>query len=347
MKKIMLLLTAAALAAGANAQKPEKVDVDYQMSRYPLTLISKDNVVDIEISSSYQELIDARKAEVQAIKDEKASRGTGERVARVLVGISDDKKPEDVFIPTLVGEESVSAIKVPGYTESKEAKGKITLVFSPMEISGETSASFLYKPLKSSIVITNDKGNKCYEGVLGETNSSITYSKGSFENRQEAYRKAEDRAKTESFKIINGYLAQNYGYTQVNSRRRFYDVKDKKQQYPEYHKAIEKVKVAFAYFSVPSKKEVKETSLKEAIGIWEEALKELNKSDKKARINSEVGAVTYINLAEAYLCLHEFDKAREALVECGLLSKKYGKAAILVRSFLEDYVKRYETYMSY
>ena len=347
MKKVILLLTVVALGAEVSAQKPEKVDAAYQMSMYPLTLISKDNVVNIDISSNYQELIDERKAEVQAIKDEKASRGTGEKVARVLVGIKEERNPDHIFIPTLVGEESVVAIKVPGYTESNDAKGMVKLVFSPMEISGETNASFLYKPLKASVIITNDKGNKCFEGVLGETNTSITYTKTAYEKRQEAYRKAEDKAKTESFKIINSYLAQNYGYTPVSSSRRFYDIKDKVHQYPEYHNAMEKVKTAFAYFSVPSQKELKENSLREAIGIWEEALKGLDKNDKKARINSEVGAVTYLNIAEAYIWLHEFDKAREALVKCSLLSKSYAKTANNVRGFLEGYVKRHETYMSY
>ena len=346
MKKVILLLTVVAVGATVSAQKPEKVNVAYQTSMYPQTLISKDNVVNIEISSNYQELIDERKAEAQAIRDEKASRGTGERITRVIVGVS-ERNPDDIFIPTLVGEESVSAIKVPGYTESNDAAGTIKLVFSPIEISTETSASFLYKPLKASVTITNDKGNKCFEGVLGESSSSITYTKSSYEKRQEAYRKAEDRAKSKSFEMINSYLAKNYGYSQVSSSRRFYDIKDKAYQYPEYHKAMDKVKTAFAYFSVPSKKDVKETSLKEAIEIWEEAVQGLNKADKKARINSEVGAATYLNIAEAYIWLNEFDKAREALVQCGLTDKGYVKTANGVRSFLEDYVKRYEAYINY
>jgi hypothetical protein len=347
MKKVFLLIGLMICAINTYAQSPQKVDVKYQLTMYPVNILSKDQVVDVQVSSNYQDLIEKRKSERQAIIDEKAGKGTGEKVADFFFGSkSDEKDPDAVFIPTLIDEEAVSAIYVPGYTESNDAKAKIQIIFSPLEITAQTAKSFNYTSLKATVIVTNDKGQKIYEGVLGGNDFPTNYTLSS-QKVNEGFRIAEGTAKGKTIKIINDYLARNFGFTQVNDERRFYDVKDKKIQYPEYHSAIEKIKTAFAYFSISTKQDAKITALQEAITIWEEAVKALDKTDKKARINTEIAAITYLNIAEACIWLNEFDKGREYLAECQLLGKDYLKESNKVLSFLEGYAKRYNAYMNY
>ncbi len=356
MKSTLLLFVCFALSIASYAQKPDKTDVKFKIDFFPKEIISKEKLVNIAVSSNYQDLIAEREAEIQAmndeiqaIKDEKANRSTTEKVANLFLGGGNEKKapdPSTIYVPRLIGEETTAAFNIPGYTENNEVKGKVEIVFSPMNASGISASSFSYKPLLANVTVTNDKGQKCYEGVLGATSTNMTYLKG-FDSWSEAYRKAEENAKNETVKVINKYLTDNFAYTTHSGERRFYDIKDKKQQYPEYHTAIEKVKMAFAYFSVPSKAAAKNEALKEAITIWENALKDLDKNDKNARISKEVAAVTYLNIAEAYIWLNEFDKSREALAECILVDDDYTKESNKVTSFLNLYSERYNKYMSY
>jgi hypothetical protein len=51
------------------------------------------------------------------------------------------------------------------------------------------------------------------------------------------------------------------------------------------------------------------SKLDEAIQIWMAALEESTPSIKKSRINDKVTALLYVNIAEAYLWMNEFDEA--------------------------------------
>tara|TARA_B100000809_G_C15007138_1_gene483638 strand:+ start:436 stop:654 length:219 start_codon:yes stop_codon:yes gene_type:complete len=45
------------------------------------------------------------------------------------------------------------------------------------------------------------------------------------------------------------------------------------------------------------------------IAIWETALEESNPGDNKSRINKKITALLYVNLAEAYMWMDDFDIA--------------------------------------
>ncbi len=347
MKKLILFIFILNAFSFLYAQKVQKADIKCQVSLTPLIIISKSHLVDVEISSNYQNRIDDANAKIQAIRDEKTSRTNTEKVARVIMGSGSGPDPDDIFVPTLIGEESVPYINIPGYTEDNTATAKIKLVFSGVDFGTESSAELPYKPAKANVTIFNDKGEKCFDGILADVQAFSVYKRGTYEKLKVSYQKGEEKGKADAFKMINDYLAKNYGYYDYKGERRFYDVQDKKQTYPEYHAAIENVRSFFAYISVPSKKATGEKALKEAIATWEEALKELDKTAKDARINKEIGAITYLNLAEAYIWLNEFDKAREAVAEYKLLSNSYKNGEVIVTSFLNDYQKRYEAFLKY
>jgi hypothetical protein len=70
--------------------------------------------------------------------------------------------------------------------------------------------------------------------------------------------------------------------------------------------------------------------IKKAIAVWEKALEESDPDDKKARINADVKAGLYLNLAEAYMWLNDFTKARTHLAK---------HAALNAHGFNRDYKK--------
>jgi len=221
------------------------------------------------------------------------------------------------------------------------------VVFYPMEISKMEAAQFYYSPLKADVTIINDKGETIYGGSFGAIKGAYTYAITSSEKLEDSYKKAEVKAKEETLRQINVFLKEEYGYVKMKDDRSFFDIKDKKHTYPEYHTALEKVRSAFPFANVPSKKAAFETSLKEAIAIWEESLTHLDKTNKDAKINKEVAAITYLNIAEANIWLNQFDKAKEALGGYKALDEDYNKAYNKVSSFSDDYAKRYTAYTTY
>jgi hypothetical protein len=90
--------------------------------------------------------------------------------------------------------------------------------------------------------------------------------------------------------------------------------------------------------------EVRRTKMKEAIDIWEKALKEYDPEAKKAGINEKVARELYFNLSKAYLWIDDFAKAEEyyqirknefsKMVDAGSGLNKYAK-------FLDDHKRRY------
>lgn len=351
MKKTIISLALAAIAISAGAQKTSKVSVDYELTMYPRNLISKDNSVNVVVESNYTALVEERKAQFTKLSDEESKKSTGKKVFEKALSktVFDPNNPtaESVIIPTLVGEETASSVKIEGLTENNSAKGIIKLVFYPMEVSSITSASFNYVPLRVDVTITNDKGVKIYDGVLGVIKGAHTYSLAGSESYKAGYFKAESKAKDESLAQVNDFLKKEYAYLKMKDDRRFYDVSDKKQQYPEYHTAVEKVKSAFAYLTVESKKAEREAALKEAVALWQESLKQLDKSNKDARINKDIAAATYLNIAEASIWLNEFDKSKEALAEYKILDEDYSKTESAIIKFHEEYSKRYNAYNLY
>jgi hypothetical protein len=333
------------------AQKTDKNNIDIEIEMSPRMLISKDKGVNIEVTNNYTELVNSRRAEVDKLKSEQANKGTGTKLLEhALKKRGYDPKnptPESIFIPTLVGEELVPQIQVPGFTENNLAKGRIKIVFYPLEISNQTASSFYYQPLKADVTIVNDKGANIYQAQLGNIKGANTYNIPPTENLQESYFKAEAKAKKEAIDIINNLLKTEFGYVKLKDSRRFFDVKDKKHQYPEYHSTLEKIKSAMAYISIPSKKQEVEKLFQESINVWEQSIKELDKNNKDAKITKNIAAATYLNIAEANIWLHSFEKSESALAEYKLLDEDYSNAADDIKKLLADYSARYNSWVNY
>ncbi|MCU0447967.1 MAG: hypothetical protein MUE85_23960, partial [Microscillaceae bacterium] len=127
----------------------------------------------------------------------------------------------------------------------------------------------------------------------------------------------------------------NYDYTEINR------AKDLAMEAIQTYKTD---RVAPVDKLVQPDYEARRTKMKEAIGIWEKALKEYDPEAKKAGINEKVARELYFNLSKAYLWIDDFAKAEEnyqirknefkQIIDAGSGLNKYAK-------FLDDHKRRY------
>ena len=363
MKKILITSLAILSMVAVSAQKTDKSKIDFETEMLPLDIISKEKKFDIIVEYDYAAKTEAAIAEVSASKDaaakEKADyekKSLGEKMAKkVLLG---ENKPSgqffnQTFIPTLFPVDVIKCyINIPGYSKNTGAKGTISVMFFELGYSlDQTQTIITYYPLKIILTVTNDKGEVSFQGEVPNNSKSMTHTATNSNALGNSYlstlKGLETNAKNEAVKNLNIYLKANYGFNLLKDERGFYDVKDKKQTYPEYHVAFEKVKMAFIYCNMPSKQAEMTANLKEAITIWETSLKEFDKSNKDGRINSDIAAATYLNIAEANIWIKDFDKSIEALANYKLTGEDYSRAYSDKTAFLKDYSARYNKFIGY
>lgn len=364
MKKYIIFILCVLLTKTIDAQKTDKTKVDYEILKLPLNIISKEKKFDVMVEYDYAAKVEAANAEIAANKEaakkdkeDYEKKSTGQKLAgKVLLG---ESKPSGTwnnssFIPTLFPVDGVKgSVQVPGYQKLDGAKGTVSIMF--FELSYEidkTLTKITYYPLKIVLTVTNDKGEVVYQGDLPGNSTALTYTAATGTtltnaNTLSALRGCETAAKNEAVKNLNSYLKVNYGFNMVKDERAFFDVKDKKMKYPEYHEAFEKVKTAFLYVNLPDRREEMVKNLKEAIALWEGALKEYDKTNPEARINNDIAAATYLNIAEAYIWLNEFDKSMDALASYKLTGEDYNKTYKDKSEFLKDYSDRYNKFTNY
>lgn len=361
--KHYLLAAASVLVLTAHAQKTDKTKIKYEIDMYPLETISKDKVVDINVKFDYADKVEAANAEIAAKQDQAAKekaeydkKGMGQKfLEKKVLG---ETKPTGVyinndFIPTLFPVADVeSLLNIPGFTKKDGAACNITASFAELSYTiNAARTAVTYVPLKVTLSVVNDKGANVFQGDVPNNSTAITYTPTGSSNLgagvAQTLKSIEMKAKDAAIANTNAFLKTNYGFNLVKDDCPFFDVKDKKQTYPEYHEAITKLETAFVSVNVPERQEKFVASLRECIAAWEGALKQLDKNDKAARINKDIAAATTLNLALAYTWIKEFDKAYDYLAEHKTLDEDYSRAYDDISKFLKDYSTRYNKYSKY
>lgn len=361
--KHTLLVTTIFATMFATAQKTDKINVDYQLEMFPVELISKEKKFDVLVDYEYRSKSETASDDIadkkeQAAEDKAAydKKNYGEKLLSTKV--MGEAKPtgyynNNSFIPTVFPEESIKGqINIPAYIKTPGSKGSVTILFSELSYTVNPPKTLIsYIPLQVVLKIVNDKGVTVFSNGIGgnwRTLTTASVTPADLEkNMTSTLKGAEANAKNVAIENINTYLKINYGYNLVKKDRSFYDIKDKKQSYPECHEAIEKVKNAFVYVNMPDKQDVMIAKLKEAVAIWEKDLKEIDKTNKDARINKDVAAALYLNVAEASIWTKDFDKAYEALASHKVLDEDYSRVYKDISEFLKDYSTRYNKYTQY
>jgi hypothetical protein len=318
MKKIVFIL-ALCTTLGIKAQKTDRVEIDYRLELLPLNVISKERIFQVKVTCDYAHLVEQW-----------------------------NKEKRDDIIPTLIPAETESLIVIPGFTKSSSAKDSISIVFSGLDYKGGSAPGLLaYLPLKAKMRIKNDKGEVVFNDYLPMEQKYIDYSPGVVDKLAKSYAKMEVLARNKSIELINLFLKTNYGFNEIKESSSFTDVKDKKYTYPEYHEAIEKMKIALSNINEKDKQAEVELNIKSAIAIWEKSLTELNTNDKDARINKNIAAGTYLNIALAYTWLKNFDKADEAILNFDKQDEKFNVSENKFKAFYRNYKPRVESYKNY
>jgi len=362
MKK-SLSIALSLLVVAAFAQKTDKVKIKYEFDMYPLTTISKDKAVDIIVTLDYNQKVEAMKADLIAKqelakqqKEEYDKKKFGQKyLEKNVLG---ESKPTGVYtsnqyIPTLFNTTELEGmINIPGFSQKDGAACIVNAQFSEfMPTVNPNGVTVTYTPLKVKLSVTNDKGVSVFQGDLPNNSTQITFTATGNQNLGANYNSTmqtlETNAKNLAITNLNNYLKTNYGFNVVKDDCPFFDVKDKKFQYADYHEAIQKLEVAFMSVNVPERQEKFTSTLKECIAIWENNMKELNKTDKAAKINKDVAAATTINLALACIWVKDFSKAYDYLADHKMLDEDYSRAYDDVSKLLKDYDSRYTKYSKY
>jgi hypothetical protein len=361
MKKV-IIVCASLIGFTATAQKTDKTNIDYELEMYPVELISKERKVNVIVDYDYRAKSESATQDIAAKKDQAAKdkaefdkKNYGEKL--LATKVMGEAKPtgyytNSSFIPTLFPQEQIQAqINIPGYAKAADAKGTVNVMFSELTYTIDaTKTKLTYYPLTITLSITNDKGVSVYQGTLPGNTGYTTFTATAVDmqkNELTYIKNAETSAKNTAVNNLNTYLKIGYGFNVVKKDRPFFDIKDKKQTYPECHEAIEKVKNAFVYVNMPAKQDVMIAKLREAVTTWEKDLTELDKTNKDARINKDVAAALYLNIAEASIWTKDFDKAYEALASHKALDEDYSRTYKDISEFLKDYSSRYNKYTQY
>lgn len=336
------------------AQKTDKQSIKYEFDMYPLETISKDKVVDINVFLDYTEKSKAKLAEVEAKKEEAkkdkedySKKKFGEKLFdKAVLGNS---KPSgqfnnNEFIPELFDISTMeTAININNFSKKEGSNCVVNATFSEFKytILGST---INYYPNKVVLSVNNDKGVNVYSGDLPNNSTSMTYiGTISLSN----IKTIETRAKDMAIQNLNTFLNQTYGFNLIKDWAYFFDIKDKKFDYPDYHEAINKIESAFLSVNNPERQEKFTSLLKESIQIWENNLKLLDKNNKDAKINKYVAAATTLNLAVAYAWLKDFNKAYDFLEDHKALDENYDNTYNADLKFIKNYSERYNKFSKY
>lgn len=140
---------------------------------------------------------------------------------------------------------------------------------------------------------------------------------------------------------INIMLNDKFGYSPRTYNVDVFSVKEKKHGYDDFERAF--IAAKDGYRRLNSGDDTYKESLNKAVKEWETALQQADVENRKARVNANVASVAYLNLAEAYMWMGEYNKAYTALDQVNLIGKgKYEREASAIKSFMEDYKKRQE-----
>ena len=84
------------------------------------------------------------------------------------------------------------------------------------------------------------------------------------------------------------------------------------------------------------------SELEKAVELWNNALKESDVKNKKARVDAKVTAATHLNCAEAYMWLNNFEEAEKHINKIKVLDiSKYETLAKELNTVIVEQKNRY------
>lgn len=139
---------------------------------------------------------------------------------------------------------------------------------------------------------------------------SVKYLSAYWQNNQKTIlEQIQDRVVADNLNTINNQLNNKYGFNKLNYAT-LLSVVDEKQNYQDYKEAYVAAENAYKLIGNDVSKSQAVPELKKAVEKWENAMKESQPNNKKARVDGGVTAITILNLIEAYIWLDDYTNAK-------------------------------------
>lgn len=174
-----------------------------------------------------------------------------------------------------------------------------------------TTHTYSYKgnyTYQTAVMIYDMEGNTIHTDRIGSTKTISKSSRTSANSANNLYTdeiKKIRRTITKSNVIaLNRKLDEVFCTLEKTISMRVIQIKEKKYEYPEFNAATDALKAAC---DAPN-----EDDLKVAITTWKTELEESDPKNRKARINKNVTAGAYYNIALAYFAMGEYAQSEEA-----------------------------------
>jgi hypothetical protein len=156
----------------------------------------------------------------------------------------------------------------------------------------------------------------------------------------------EDKIIADNLRYINEVLNNRFGFTKLNGQEEIFLVQGKKFNYNDFQQAFEATTLGLGQLSADVNRTVAAQNLNSAVNIWENALKESQPNNKKARVNGNVTTAALFNAARVSVYAYEFGKAEIYLnkIFASDASRKEQRRVEQIKAFMKDQQSRYEAY---
>lgn len=275
-------------------------------------------------------------------------------------------RPQPPFLLTEIQPASIiAAVNIDGMTQNSASTTKITLVFEGFEKSltklqtKGTAPALKYSytlayrhpvtvkvevPGKGIIInqrIPETEGFRSWTSKEFKTKSELEI--WWMDNDSLTWAERQQQVVFEMMPNINNYLTNNFGYPVVSRRVEVYSAKAKDADYTDVQTAYSTMESGLLMLGYPEKTAEAQSKIREAVGMWNNTLKESDINNKKARIDKWVTSAIYVNLAEAYIWLNDYANAEIAankVLNIGI--NKYERDARALLFFIKDQKQRYD-----
>jgi hypothetical protein len=128
----------------------------------------------------------------------------------------------------------------------------------------------------------------------------------------------EEKVLQSGLAFINDLLNDKFGFGYVKQKATLQYVKEKGDEYADLMTAFNEASSGLSLLQ--NDEATAKTKLQQAVTLWNNALKESDPSNKKARIDKDVTLAIYFNLLEAHFALGDADAGRDVLAKMNALS---------------------------
>jgi len=168
---------------------------------------------------------------------------------------------------------------------------------------------YLYK-----LKVLDIEGKEVYIDVLRGDSKTVGRSSTSIKDAHQNYIKDKHQFKENCAKEAAQKLSKSFNdhFTDIEKtvHLRVVNIKEKKYEYPGFHKAYNDLKAMYTILNVDNTKTEQSTKLKDnCIAFWTDFVKGATPDDKKSRINAEVTAAAYYDLGLVYFFDGNFKEA--------------------------------------